>query len=235
MNIEDWPKPRWGHPLPGWTKYEKIRAVLWISLLAIIILLGLAFTYLGAEYRLLGTPRFITPKNVQLPLSGEYYFQAINLAEEKFENVRVSSITLLRDPNTLDKIIYTPIIEFCSLDNPDWSYQIEVTKIQGIIKENQYSGSYMKIENQVCSDMQMNNLPAISSLTAIEAAQDYIIDNKGVSYDLWPFSLEAKRDEDRLLLWILEFHKFEEHTSKLTVKLNASNGEVLDVFEHTGD
>ena len=242
MNIEDWPKPRWGHPLPGWSKYEKPRAVFWFSLLIIIILIGFTLSYLGMDYLLKGITPLYTPKNVQVPLSSEYYFQTVDLAKGYFENTTVSSIILLRDLDTLDKITYIPIIEFCFPDDLERNYQIKVTKVQRIIEENQYIGLYVREENQYsgsyvinedqdCSDLQMNP-PVIPSITAIELAQTYLIDNKEVAYDPWPFLLEAKRGEDRQILWKIEFQQIENHANKLTISLNANNGEILDVLEH---
>ena len=231
--MENSPTPRWGHPLPKWSKHLKPRAIFWILLLVVLTAIGLFLAYLISEKKLEGATRFFNPKNVDVPLSGEYYFQTIQLLKKELDldDVSVVSITLLRNQYAPPKITYTPILEFCSPNDSNWSYQVEVILGHDFMVQDQYIGKKISKEISNCKEQEINP-PAIPGLTAIEIAQKLAKDNFEDIYDLWPYSLQAKRDQDKVLKWTIEFHKVNNEAKVLTLILDANTGELLDTIRN---
>ena len=101
-----------------------------------------------------------------------------------------------------------------------------------LLPEDKYSIEYLQ-KDEVNKDCENNGFypPKISSITAMEIAQNYVKKYYQNRYKIWPNKLEAKRDKDKLLHWTIDFWGLEGDNDNLVIFLNASTGEFLKAIE----
>jgi len=227
------PIPRWGHPLPPPSRYLSPRALIWMTVLLVVGILGTIIVYFVIEKQLEGTERVELPGNVDLPMASEYMPVANYLAKREQADAELISILFERNAEASERILYSVELLYCSPAKPNWFLQVhwqynpwEPGRKHATAKH--ISG--MDHLERPCAESGMQ-IPVIHSAEAIVLAQNYMQSNFSDMVHLWPTSLEVKRDQTRRMVWEIVFHAASNGQADPILFLDAVTGEILSLTE----
>lgn len=227
--MEDWPNPRWGHPLPYPSKYSRPRALFWLFLIAVVTGISLYFSYLYARENIDQESLIIIPDRVCFPFSSEFLSTARYLVSSIEGNAKEISISYISVNSKPNKIKYNPVIIYCSPDNPNWFLELEIQVSRNPFFPNGYQAEYLnpaETYDYNCS----SNFTVTPTTTAPEAfiiARSYLLSKYPPENFKWPDRIELIITPIRGYVWEFYYDDFFPESRDLIFDVVSSSEHVI--------
>lgn len=229
--MDDWPAPRWGHPLPPPSKYLRMRALQWLSLLAVMAFLVGTIVYRNAQKTIADENLLILPEEVVLPFSSEYLPQADYYAESLGEDPRLISLSFQRSPSSSSKHTYHPQLVFCYPKVPEQLIAMDIEIHRAILRKDRFQAKRLPPGALATLDCAADSLhpPRLSAPEALLTAQAYLAAKYPSAPEVWPDHLALQKDPQQGYLWEILYQNFRNATD-LVIRVD-SGTRVLQILE----
>ncbi len=229
--MDDWPAPRWGHPLPPPSKYLRPRALQWLSLLAVIAVLVGTITYRRTQKTIAEENLLSIPDQVILPFSSEYLPQAEYYAESLGEDPRLISLSFQRSPSSSPKHTYHPQLVYCYPEVPGQLIAMDIEIHRAILRKDSFQARRLAPGALGTLDCAADSLrpPRLSAPEALLTAQAYLAAKYPSAPEVWPDHLALLKNTQRGYLWEILYRDYRNGTN-LVIRVD-SGTRVLQIDE----
>lgn len=226
--MEEWPEPKWGHPLPKVTKYLRPRALIWLAVLVGVTGLSVLGSYIHAKRSINKNYLLTFPDQVIFPFSSEFKDEANHLVSKIDPNAKLISISyVLADPET-EEIKYHPVLVYCIPQNPAWYLELNIQVNRSGYSQNHYQASKLKPEESdryTCSSNKVTT-PSTPAPEAILIAQRFLKDNYPPEVFQWPDKIQLLNESSHGYTWEITYDDFFGDSAPLEFRVKSGSGVV---------
>jgi hypothetical protein len=224
--MENWPEPKWGHPLPKVSKYLRPRALIWLTIIIGITSLSLLGSYIYAN-RTIDEDSLITfPDDVVFPFTSEFKEEADHLASSIDRKAKAISISyVLANPKS-NKIKYNPILVYCIPQNPSWLLKLNIQVNRSVFSQNHYQARKLEPGENYQYDCSSDEIvtPSIPAPEAILIAQRFMLSNYSPEDFKWPDRIHLMKVPSQGFVWKFVYDDFSSESTKLELQVNSGSG-----------
>ena len=227
--MEDWPAPRWGHPLPPATKYLTPRAFLWLVLILLVSGSGIYMAYRAARSSQAGLDVLQMPDHVVFPLSSEYMRDAQSIARSYQKDAKWIALSYQRFLPGGRRVKYHPLLTFCSPSEPDWGIEMDIEVNRSVFFRNTYhiqSLSPPDIRRIDCDAASLKGT-TFTGAEALLRSQELIHRKYALDDEIWPVVLTLNRHPAEGYIWEIIYEPFSNYGGELVIAIDSFTGETV--------
>jgi hypothetical protein len=228
--MEDWPAPKWGHPLPKASKYLRSRAFIWLSLVVVITGISLFVSYIRTNKSIDKDALITFPDYVIFPFTSEFKAKAYHLASTIERDAKAISLSYRLAEPEAKKIRYHPILVFCSPENPAWFLEMDIQVNRSAFFRNHYQARTLKPAEASQYDCSVDNVgtPSTTAPEAFLIAQRFVVSNYPPEDFKWPDEVHLVKDPTRGYSWEFTYDGFFSESNQLVLAVKSGSGTVTE-------